>query len=67
MSMARAALVASADVPVVVSQMFGDHVERVNAALRKEDERAVELVRFVFSPVYIEIRRALGLRMEGLS
>lgn len=59
-SQARAAVVASADVAFVLSEMLEGALERVQGSVRA-DERATELLRFVLSPTYTELRRSLGL------
>ncbi|WP_394838944.1 hypothetical protein LVJ94_18805 [Pendulispora rubella] len=64
LTLARCALIASADVSFVVCDAIGEPPERVRAVLKSEDY-AVELLRFAFSPTYLQVRRALGL--EGLS
>ena len=60
MTLARAALVASGDVAFVVLDTLGEPPERVMTSL-KNDDRAAELLRFVMSPTYVDIRRSLGL------
>jgi len=64
LTLARCALIASGDVSFVVCDAIGEPPERVRAVLKSEDY-AVELLRFAFSPTYLQVRRALGL--EGLS
>jgi len=64
LTLARCALIASADVSFVICDAIGEPPERVRVVLKNEDY-AVELLRFGFSPTYLEVRRALGL--EGLS
>jgi len=64
LTLARCALVASADVSFVLCDAIGEPPERVRAVLKNEDY-AIELLRFAFSSTYLEVRRALGL--EGLS
>lgn len=59
-SQARVAVFASADVSFVLGEMLEGSLERVQGSLRA-DERATELLRFVLSPTYVELRRSLGL------
>lgn len=59
-SQARAAVLASGDVSVVLADVFGEPVERLGAVAR-DDLRAHELFRFVLSRPYFELRRSLGL------
>lgn len=59
-SQARIAAVAAGDASVVLPDVFGESPERA-AALAREDLRAEELLRFVLSPQFLELRRALGL------
>ncbi|MDB4944947.1 MAG: Exonuclease SbcC [Labilithrix sp.] len=59
-SQGRIATVASGDVAVVLADVFGEPVERLGAAAR-DDLRAHELLRFVLSRPYFDLRRALGL------
>lgn len=56
----RASLVAAGDVAVVMSDVFGLPVEQLGHQLR-EDMRAHDLLRFVLSRPYFDLRRALGL------
>jgi hypothetical protein len=56
----RVALVASGDPSVVLAEVLGATTEKLGAAV-KGNPRAEELLRFVLSPRYLEIRRALGL------
>jgi len=56
----RVALVASGDPSVVLAEVLGATAEKLGAAV-KGNPRAEELLRFVLSPRYLEIRRALGL------
>jgi cellulose synthase operon protein C len=56
----RVALVASGDPAVVLSEVLGASPEKLGAAV-KGNARAEELLRFVCSPKYLELRRALGL------
>jgi hypothetical protein len=59
----RVAVIASGDVSVVLADLLGASPQIVDLA--RHDARAHELFRFVLSPAYFEIRRALGL--EGTS
>lgn len=59
-SQGRAAAVAAGDVSVVLADVFGEPLERLGAVAR-DDLRAHELLRFVLSRPYFEVRRALGL------
>jgi lipopolysaccharide biosynthesis regulator YciM len=56
----RVACVASGDVGVVLSDALGVSIDKVAAAVRGK-ARAEELLRFVLSPPYVELRRSLGL------
>ena len=56
----RVAALASGDVGVVLSDIVGQPLEGIAAAV-KGDNRAEELIRFVLSPTYLELRRSLGL------
>lgn len=56
----RVAVVASGDPAVVLAEVLGTSAEKLGAAV-KGNARAEELLRFVASPKYLEIRRALGL------
>lgn len=60
---ARAAVLASGDVSVALADVFDEPVERLAAAAR-DDLRAHELLRFVLSRPYFELRRSLGLETE---
>jgi hypothetical protein len=60
----RIATIASGDSSVVLSEVLGASIERLGQAI-KSSVRAEELLRFVLSPQYLVIRRALGL--EGVS
>ena len=64
MSLARAQLLASGDVAFTLSDLLGAPIEQARG-LAKSDERAAEIVRFVLSPSYIELRRTLGLEEES--
>lgn len=59
-SQSRVAAVASGDVAVVLADVFGEPVARLHTVAR-DDLRAHELLRFVLSRPYFEVRRALGL------
>jgi tetratricopeptide (TPR) repeat protein len=59
----RVAVVAAGDVSVVLADLLGAAPQITDVA--RHDARAHELFRFVLSPAYLEIRRALGL--EGTS
>lgn len=59
-SQGRIAAIASGDVSVVLADVFGEPVERIGAVAR-DDLRAHELLRFVVSRPYFDLRRALGL------
>jgi tetratricopeptide (TPR) repeat protein len=59
-SQGRAAVLASGDVSVVLADVFGEPLERLGAVAR-DDLRAHELLRFVLSRPYFDLRRALGL------
>ena len=56
----RVATIASGDVSLVLGDVLGASPEKLGQAV-KGNARAEELLRFVLSPRYIEIRRALGL------
>jgi lipopolysaccharide biosynthesis regulator YciM len=56
----RVAVVASGDPAVVLAEVLGVPPDKLGAAV-KGNVRAEELLRFVASPRYLEIRRALGL------
>jgi hypothetical protein len=56
----RVATVASGDASVVLSEVLGAALERLGQAV-KGNPRAEELLRFVLSPEYLEVRHALGL------
>ena len=59
-SQGRVATLASGDVSVVLADVFGEPVERLGAVAR-DDLRAHELLRFVLSRPFFELRRSLGL------
>jgi tetratricopeptide (TPR) repeat protein len=63
-SQARAAVLASGDVSIVLADMFGEPVERLGSVAR-DDLRAHELFRFVLSRPYFDLRRSLGLEAQG--
>jgi hypothetical protein len=54
------ATVAGGDPTVVLSDVLRGPAERLGAAV-KGNARAEELIRFVLSERYLELRRALGL------
>jgi lipopolysaccharide biosynthesis regulator YciM len=56
----RVATVASGDVSVVLGDVLGVTTEKLGPAV-KGNPRAEELLRFVLSPQYLDIRRSLGL------
>ncbi len=56
----RIAVVASGDPAVVLTEALGTTHEKLSQSV-KGNARAEELLRFVASPRYVEIRRALGL------
>jgi hypothetical protein len=60
----RVATVASGDASVVLSEVLGAALERLGQSV-KGNPRAEELLRFVLSPDYLDVRHALGL--EGPS
>jgi cellulose synthase operon protein C len=59
-SQGRVAVLASGDVAVVLADVFGEPVERLGGVAR-DDLRAHELLRFVLSRPYFDLRRAIGL------
>jgi hypothetical protein len=59
-SQGRVGTLASGDVSVVLADVFGEPLERLGAVAR-DDLRAHELLRFVLSRPYYDLRRALGL------
>ena len=59
-SQGRVATLASGDVAVVLADVFGEPIERLGAVAR-DDLRAHELLRFVLSRPFFELRRSLGL------
>ena len=64
MSQARIAVIACGDVGLVLPDALSEAMDKVPAAVRG-DARAEELLRFVLSPAYLELRRSFGL--EGAS
>jgi lipopolysaccharide biosynthesis regulator YciM len=60
LSQGRFAALASGDVAVVLADVFGEPVERLGGVAR-DDLRAHELLRWVLSRPYFDMRRALGL------
>jgi lipopolysaccharide biosynthesis regulator YciM len=56
----RVAAIASGDASVVLSDVLGVGVDKLGPAV-KNNARAEELLRFVLSPLYLELRRSLGL------
>jgi hypothetical protein len=60
MSHNRMAAVASGDTAAVILDITGQPLERL-PALIPGDSRVEELVRFVLSPAYLDLRRSLGL------
>ncbi|HEX3346115.1 MAG TPA: hypothetical protein VHS09_16140, partial [Polyangiaceae bacterium] len=56
----RVAAIASGDASVVLSDVLGVGAEKLGPAV-KGNARAEELLRFVLSPLYLELRRSLGL------
>jgi hypothetical protein len=63
-SQGRIAAVAAGDVSVVLADVFGEPVERLGMVAR-DDLRAHDLLRFVLSRPYFDLRRALGLEGAG--
>lgn len=59
-SQGRVAVLASGDVSVVLADVFGEPVERLGGVAR-DDLRAHELLRFVLSRPFFDLRRTLGL------
>jgi cellulose synthase operon protein C len=60
----RIATVASGDPSVALTDALGVPLERLGQAI-SNNARALELLRFVLSPSYLEMRRALGLEGGG--
>jgi cellulose synthase operon protein C len=56
----RIAVIASGDPAVVLCEVLGVSIERVGQAVTG-NARAEELLRFVLSPSYLQLRRALEL------
>jgi tetratricopeptide (TPR) repeat protein len=63
-SQSRAAVVASGDVSVVLADLLGEPLDRLSQVTR-DDLRAEELFRFLLSPTYLDLRRAMGLETIG--
>ncbi|MBX3186980.1 MAG: hypothetical protein KF819_08195 [Labilithrix sp.] len=59
-SQGRVGVLASGDVAVVLADVFGEPIERLGG-LARDDLRSHELLRFVLSRPYFDLRRALGL------
>lgn len=59
-SQGRVAVLASGDVSVVLADVFGEPIERLGGVAR-DDLRAHELLRFVLSRPFFDLRRAIGL------
>jgi len=59
-SLARAAAIASGDASLVLVDVFNEPIERVGVIAR-DDFRGQELLRFMLSRPYFELRRSLGL------
>jgi tetratricopeptide (TPR) repeat protein len=60
----RMAAVASGDPVVTLTDVLGVPMDRLGRTVR-DDARAQELLRFVLSPAYVDVRRSLGL--EGVA
>jgi tetratricopeptide (TPR) repeat protein len=60
----RMALVASGDPATILGDVLGVSGDRLGAATRG-DARAEDLLRFVLSDAYLELRRSLGLERGG--
>ncbi len=56
----RVAAIASGDVGIVLVDALGEPLDRL-PTVAKNDPRVEDLVRFALSPIYLELRRALGL------
>jgi len=56
----RVAVVASGDASIVLADVLGVSVDKLGPAV-KGNARAEELLRFVLSPLYLDLRRSLGL------
>lgn len=63
-SQARAGLLASGDVVLVLVDLFNDSVPNLQHLVR-DDQRAHELLRFILSRPYFDLRRALGLEAQS--
>ena len=63
-SQGRIAAVAAGDVSVVLADVFSEPVERLGMVAR-DDLRAHDLLRFVLSRPYFDLRRTLGLEGAG--
>ncbi len=64
LTQARCAALAAGDVSVVLADVFGEPADRLGPAAR-DDLRAHELMRFVLSRPYFDLRRALGLEGQA--
>jgi hypothetical protein len=64
LTQARCAALASGDVSVVLADMFDEPVERLGAVAR-DDLRTHDLLRFVLSRPYFDLRRSLGLEGDA--
>ena len=60
----RVATIACGDVSLVLADVLGTSIDKLGQAV-KGNARAEELQRFVLSPKYLELRRALGLEGAG--
>jgi tetratricopeptide (TPR) repeat protein len=60
LSQNRVSVLACGDVSLVLCDVLSEPLERLGSAVRG-DARAEELLRFVLSPQYIELRKSLGL------
>lgn len=63
-SQARAGLLASGDVVLVLVDLFSEGAQGLPPLVR-EDPRAHELLRFILSRPYFDLRRALGLEAQS--
>ena len=59
-SQGRVAALAAGDVSVVLADVFGQPVDRLGTVAR-DDLRSHDLLRFVLSRPYFDLRRTLGL------
>lgn len=59
----RVQALGAGDVTVVLAEVLGVTPDKVPALAK--DDRALELLRFVLSPAYLELRRALGLEANS--